>query len=103
MVGLAGHSDDRCQFVVLRVAHALRPGSSGVRMDAVGASVGDRNCNVDHLFRKGIDLAWPHDGFQIIPYRFQPFRVMGQCPPEIVYEVGFSGFSYVVKNGGNFR
>ena len=55
LVGLAGKPDDRQQFAILLSGHALGAGGGGVGMDAVGAVVGHRHGDVNHLLGQWID------------------------------------------------
>ena len=98
-VRLRGHAHDCEKVGVLRVGHPLRAGRRGVRMDAIGAVVGDRNGDVDQFPSQGIKRSGrAHDRFHGVPGAFENLGLVGQTAPEIVDEVRLPGRPDIVED-----
>jgi hypothetical protein len=71
-----------------------------VGVDAVAAVIGDGDGDVDELFDEGVEYAGSdHDLLDAGPGAFEEFGLVGEGPPEVVDEVGFSGTADVVEDG----
>jgi len=85
---------------VLLVCHAFGTGCGGVGVDAVAATIGDRDGDVDELFGKGVKCSGSnHDLLDAGPGTLEEFRLVGEGSPEIVNKVGFSCCPNVVEDG----
>ena len=69
-------------------------------MDAVAATVGGRDGDVDELFGERVERAgFDHDLLDAGPGAFEEVGLVGECAPEVVDEVGFPGGADVVEDG----
>ena len=104
MIGLRCQADDRQKLRMLGVAHAARAGCGRVGMDAIGASVGGGDCNVDHLSHQGVECSFPrHDGLQTGPCALKKRGVDGERTPEIVDEIRLPRSADIVEDGKYVR
>ena len=92
------------EFSMLGVCHAFGAGGGGVGMDAVGATVGDRDGRVNQFLGHRIKGAGGrHDGFDVRHVRFEQRRIEGQVAPQVIDEVAAARGADVVEDGFDTR
>ncbi len=85
---------------MLLIGEALGSGCGGVGVDAIAAVVGGGDGDVDQFFGEGIEGAGlDHDLLHTGPCAFEQGWLIGEGPPEVIYEIGFAGGADVVEDG----
>jgi hypothetical protein len=99
-VGVRGRADYRKKLPMLLVRKALGARGGGVRMDAIAAAVRCGYGDINQLFGEWIEsTGLDHHLFDGCPRPLEQVRLVGQSPPEVVNEAGFTRGTYVVENG----
>jgi hypothetical protein len=99
-IGLGGHGDDGEEFGVLLVCEAFGACGSSVGVDAVAAIVGNGDGDVDELSSERVEGAgFDHDLLDALPSSFEKVGLIGEGPPEVIDEVGFSSGTNVGEDG----
>jgi hypothetical protein len=68
-------------------------------VDAVVAAMSNGDGHVQHLLGLGIERSWPHHLLDALPRAFERDRIVGECAPKVVDELGFPDGADVVENG----
>ena len=67
-------------------------------VDAVVAAVSNRDRCVEHLLDHGIEGSRAHHLFDTLPRALERARIVGECTPEVVDELGLSDSVDVIKD-----
>jgi hypothetical protein len=81
---LRGHADDGDQLSIFLIGRTFRASTGRVRMNAVGTTMGDRNCDVEHFLDLGLKHPRRHDLFDTLPGPVECRRVVRQRAPKLL-------------------
>src|SRR5580692_4706582 len=103
LVGLVRHADDRLQLLKHGVGHTFFESGGGVRGDAVVATIGDADGDIEELLGEGVERSGAHDLLDAFPGALQYGRIVRDGLPEIIDPVGLARGHDVVVDSANFR
>jgi hypothetical protein len=95
-VGLVGHTDNGYQLGEHFAVHALRPRGRRMGVDAVGAAVGDADCNIDQFLGQRVQGAGSHHLLHAVPGALQQLGLNRRRFPEVVDPVRLARLHDVV-------